>query len=142
MVFVYDSLHPNGDIVTKGYDVLAKKFIELDSLPRELPEEIPESDSTGETRALIQLKPSGKSEIEEVLPVPDAASATASSSTVIATTSTQLVLEALTLDLTVATATEAMPEVSISFELPPEQLDLVIEPFIATSSMLVESVQE
>ncbi len=67
MVFVFDSLHPNGDIVTRGYDVMAHKFIDLDSLPRELPEELPESDSTGETRALIQSKPSVKSEVEELV---------------------------------------------------------------------------
>ncbi len=66
MVFVYDSLSPNGDIVTKGYDVFAKKFIDLDTLPRDLPEEIPNSDTTGETRALIQNKASGKSEVEEL----------------------------------------------------------------------------
>jgi len=65
MVFVYDSLHPNGDIVTKGYDLLAKKFIQLDSLPRDLPDEIPPADSTGETRALIQSKPATKSEVED-----------------------------------------------------------------------------
>jgi len=64
MVFVYDSLHPNGDIVTKGYDVLARKFIDLSTLPRPLPEGIPHSDSTGETRALIQSKPIIKSEFE------------------------------------------------------------------------------
>lgn len=69
MVFVYDSLYPNGDIVTKGYDVIRKEFIQLDTLPKPLPEDIPESESTGETRALIQNKPSVKSDevINEII---------------------------------------------------------------------------
>lgn len=62
MVFVYDSLHPNGDVVTKGYDMISRKFIQLDTLPRQLPDELPESESTGETRALIQSKPTVKSD--------------------------------------------------------------------------------
>jgi hypothetical protein len=66
MVFVFDSLTPEGDVVTKGYDVLSRKFIDLASLPKELPDEIPHSDSTGETRALIQSKPTIKSELEEL----------------------------------------------------------------------------
>lgn len=143
MVFVYDSLHPNGDVITKGYDVLAKKFIELDSLPRELPEEIPESDSTGETRALIQFKSSSKSEVEEATPFPDTASSTVSSSTTpVATTSVPVILGALTLDLTTATATEPLPEVNVSYEIPPAELDLVVEPYISSSSSTIDSVQE
>lgn len=105
MVFVYDSIQSNGDIVTKGYDLLAKKFIDLDTLPRELPEELPNTDTTGETRALLQGKTGSKSEIEEVtesegdlVPTP---SESASGTVVVASTSTTpAALEDLTLDLT------------------------------------------
>jgi hypothetical protein len=124
MVFVYDSLHPNGDIVTKGYDVLAKKFIDLDTLPRELPDEIPASDSTGETRALIQSKPTVKFETEESmnasstpeLPLP----------VEVATSSTAIEQ--------IATSTEVADEVIIeevlSPEVPPVEIDIEIEPFL------------
>lgn len=136
MVFVYDSLHPNGDIVTKGYDVLAKKFIDLDSLPRELPEDIPSSDSTGETRALIQLKSNGKSEIEEVLPVPETSTSTSTEvlDTLSTTTAEVGVIDILTLDLTTATATDAVPEVTVSYEIPPIELDLVIPSYSGEAS--------
>ncbi len=63
MVFVYDSLHPNGDIVTKGYDLLNRKFIQLDTLPRELPDRVPPANPTGdEVTALIQAKTAIKSD--------------------------------------------------------------------------------
>ncbi len=154
MVFVYDSLAPNGDVVTKGYDVLAKKFIELDSLPRELPEEIPASDSTGETRALIQSKPSPKSEIEEIT---GNASSSASgpelepepinnTPVVFATTT----IESMTLDLSNASSSLVveMPSVSevsedIAVEVDLADYELVIEPFIsAVESLPPEAVQE
>lgn len=129
MVFVYDSLHPNGDIVTKGYDVLARKFIDLDTLPRDLPEDLPASDSTGETRALIQSKPSLKSDTEESLEG-------------IATTSPGLLpgattTEALTLDLT-------EPVVSLPVEPVPitTNFDLIIEPYIEFAEQATVTVQE
>lgn len=130
MVFVYDSLHPNGDIVTKGYDVLAKKFIDLDTLPRELPDELPASDSTGETRALIQTKPSLKSDAEESLE--GIGTTSASSLLGLATTS-----EALTLDLTVAAPITSVPPVASS-----TNLDLVIEPYIEFIDSATTTVQE
>ncbi len=133
MVFVYDSLHPNGDIVTKGYDVLARKFIDLDTLPRNLPDELPASDSTGETRALIQSKPSLKSEVEEVVDGVGTSTANANVPPATATTT-----EALTLDLTSLLESEAVfenIETSASTEF-----DLIIEPYRASSSSMV--VQE
>ena len=59
MVLVYDSLHPNGDIVTKGFDIFTGEFIQLDTLPKPLPE-IPDSEATTEIKALIQPKPEVK----------------------------------------------------------------------------------
>jgi len=137
MVFVYDSLHPNGDIVTKGYDVLAKRFINLDSLPRELPTEIPSSDSTGETRALIQSKPSQKSEVEEVIDGNASSTPAATAFPPELGTST----EALVLDLTSATTSGPLQVVAPQPSEPSlAEFDLVIEPFqsIATSSETVQ----
>lgn len=140
MVFVYDSLHPNGDIVTKGYDVFAKKFIDLDTLPRSLPEELPESDSTGETRALIQNKPSGKSEVEEIVE-DELVVSTSTSNTVVAegeATSTPTLIptsdlhEELTLDLS-GEISPIMEEVNDSS---------IIEDLVITSPTVVEISQE
>lgn len=136
MVFVYDSLHPNGDIVTKGYDVLARKFIDLDTLPRDLPDELPASDSTGETRALIQSKPSPKSEVEEVT---EGVSTTTPNNTLPpenVSTST----ESLTLDLTETLETETVFENTITASS--TEFDLIIEPYIAPSEAISEVVQE
>lgn len=122
MVFVYDSIQSNGDIVTKGYDLLAKKFIDLDTLPRELPEELPDTDTTGETRALLQGKTGGKSEIEEVTET-DGGVATSTDSTpttvsVVSTSTVETVVTELTLDLTEPTVASA-PEIT-----EPADLDL------------------
>ncbi|OGG69722.1 hypothetical protein A3I99_03060 [Candidatus Kaiserbacteria bacterium RIFCSPLOWO2_02_FULL_45_11b] len=125
MVFVFDSLTPEGDIITKGYDVLSRKFIDLDSLPVNLPDEIPNSDSTGETRALIQSKPTVKTDIEELTepeidvpttgPMPEPE------------------LEALTLDLSTTTtevATSSTPEIVETMA----EYELVIEPYNGTTT--------
>ena len=137
MVFVYDSLHPNGDIVTKGFDMITKEFISLDTLPRSLPEELPPIDSTGETRALIQSKPTVKSEVEElggvgtstpgIVPIIDPVDPL-TLDLGLATSTPQVaqvpVIEAvaLTLDLSGAAATVAEPDIS-------SDLELVIAPY-------------
>ena len=130
MVFVYDSVHANGDIVTKGYDMLAKKFIDLDTLPRSLPEELPESDPTDETRALIQNKPGGKSEIEEVIPGPNSTSTSSSGTST--TPVVELTSASTTLDLSnpepVLTEPEGEPAV-----------DLFVEPYSPNTELLPEA---
>src|SRR3989344_5207417 len=125
MVFVFDSLTPEGDIITKGYDVLSRKFIDLDSLPVNLPDEIPNSDSTGETRALIQSKPTVKTDIEELtesdIDVP------------ISGPMPEPELEALTLDLSTTTtevATSSTPEIVETMA----EYELVIEPYNGTTT--------
>jgi hypothetical protein len=154
MVFVYDSLAPNGDIVTKGYDLLAKKFIELDSLPKELPDEIPSSDSTGETRALIQSKPTSKSELEEIINSTStitgagngnsSSTATSSSNSNTSVSDTHIIDESLTLDLSTSTVQNLSLE---NTEIDFSQFDIVVEPYIAEVieegvSNFVEPVQE
>jgi len=66
MIVMYEALYENGDIVTKGFDLLSGEIVPLHSLPRELPDELPESESTGEVRALIQTKPETReSEVDD-----------------------------------------------------------------------------
>jgi len=152
MVFVYDSLHPNGDIVTKGYDLLAKRFIELDSLPRDLPDEIPQSDSTGETRALIQSKPSPKSEVEESMidgnishgSGPDPLITNHNSTSTLSNAPTTL-NSALSINST-ATTSDMVLDLSIPVETPVPKVeevafDLVIPSLAVDQSVSTSSVQ-
>lgn len=61
MVVMYEAMYDNGDIVTKGYDLLSGEIVPLHTLPRQLPTELPKADETGgETVALIQNKPTPK----------------------------------------------------------------------------------
>lgn len=130
MVFVYDSLHPNGDVVTKGYDMISRKFIQLDTLPKQLPDEIPQSESTGETRALIQSKPSVKSD-ETVQNNATSSGATPPTLTPATTT------DPLTLDLTVATTSEVYIAPVLDVPVMAEY-ELIIPPL----SLPTETVQE
>ncbi len=56
MVLVYDALLDNGDKVTRGYDLVTGELTSFTATPVSLPEEIPEPDATGETRALLSSK--------------------------------------------------------------------------------------
>lgn len=60
MMMVYEAVYKNGDIVTRGFDILTGKITPISALPRNVPEKIPDTDSTGETRALINSKSQGK----------------------------------------------------------------------------------
>lgn len=127
MVLVYDQLHPNGDIVTKGFDMIERQFIHLDTLPREIPERLPESEPTDETRALIQSKPTQKSE-GQVEIEPDSEGTVSNPGEAEAAgiaTSTDV----LTLDLR-----EEVQEPIIVEETYESQFDLVVEPFTGVQS--------
>jgi hypothetical protein len=136
MVLVYESLFENGDVVTKGYDMLTGEVAELATVPVQMPDEIPPPDSTGETRALIQAKSNAKEEGEVVdgsllkNPSPDPVTqASSSTSTVseLATTSVTTVttVPGLILDLR---AGGSVPIVQTT--------DIVIPSFVATSSIV------
>ena len=56
MVLVYETEFENGDIITKGYDVETGEITPIASKAAEIPDELPEPDATGETRALLQVK--------------------------------------------------------------------------------------
>lgn len=67
MVVMYEAQYENGDVVTKGYDLVSGELIPLHSLPKPLPQDIPAADKTeGETSALIQSKPSVKEDLLEI----------------------------------------------------------------------------
>ena len=60
MIVMYEATYENGDIIMKGFDLVSGEIIPLQSIPKQLPDDLPETDSTGETRALIQSKPTPK----------------------------------------------------------------------------------
>ena len=127
MVLVYDQLHPNGDIVTKGFDMIERQFIHLDTLPREVPDRLPESEPTDETRALIQSKPTQKSEsLPETEPDDSDTPLDFSEAEVteIATSTDQLTLD-LRAEIDQPDTIEIVPE---------SQFDLVIEQFSSEQS--------
>lgn len=130
MVLVYDQLHPNGDIVTKGYDMIARRFIQLDTLPRELPDEIPASEPTSETRALIQAKPTLKS--DEIV-VDESASGGEPPLPPTATSSDPLTLD-MTATTTLVTVDTTVAELS--------DFDLVVPPLETTLPSGTDGVQE
>lgn len=127
MVLVYDSLHPNGDVVTKGFDIFTGEFIQLDTLPKSLPD-IPDSETTTEVKALTQPKPELKLHLEDELPDDDfdnnvITDLDLSVDSEIATNTE------MTLDLSQSTAAENI--LQEESEVIP---DLVIPPFIESAS--------
>lgn len=55
-VLVYDTQYDNGDIVTQGFDPITGLSAPIAAKPVEDPIDIPDTESTGETKALIQNK--------------------------------------------------------------------------------------
>lgn len=55
-VLVYDTKFANGDIITHGFDPTTGLSAPITATPAAPPVDIPDTDSTGETRALIQNK--------------------------------------------------------------------------------------
>jgi hypothetical protein len=64
MVLVYDAAMDNGDVVTKGYNLATGEIDSFDHTPASLPDELPDPDATGETRALVQSKPTTEEDVE------------------------------------------------------------------------------
>ncbi len=133
MVLVYESSFANGDVVTKGYDMLTGEIAELATTPVSVPDEIPPPDSTGETRALIQAKPSQKEETEVIDgsqlktadPDPNLTPLLSATSTQPSATTTVLVATSsptLTLDLRTESAEPLL-----------QTNDIVLDTFVATT---------
>ena len=114
MMMVYEAVYENGDVVTRGVDLRTGEIISLKATPAELPEDIPESESTGETRALITSKPSQKEGDSEVDDDP--------LSTLVPVTSGS---DSLTLDLRAVTSSTSQFSATTSIHI--EASDLLIE---------------
>jgi len=71
MVVMYEAMYENGDIVTKGFDLVSGKIVPLQALPKQLPNELPDSEPTEEVRALIQNKPEPKEAVISNIEPPD-----------------------------------------------------------------------
>lgn len=55
-VMVYDAMYENGDVITKGFNPETGELMLLAAQPAPEPIDIPPSDQTGETRAMLQNK--------------------------------------------------------------------------------------
>lgn len=69
-VLVYDSKKDNGDVETLGYDFDSKEVVPLTSTPAPAPEKLPESDPTGEERAIVPQQSAPKLESKVKSPAP------------------------------------------------------------------------
>ena len=129
-ILMYDTLTEQGDVVTQGYDPLTGDIIPLGALPTELPDELPDSDQTGETRALIQSKsPTGRDEhvehddtptsppLDSNPPLENASSTATSSATLVVPTagasSTDTALADQSASAATTTATNTIPDLVI-----------------------------
>ena len=125
LMVMYEAMYENGDVVMKGFDVVTGKIMPLQSLPQELPTDLPNTDSTGETRALIQTKPAPKqSEIVN------------NNETTSSGSSTPPILPDIDIDQTLdlrATSTVDIEQVNEVFESPTSTIPDLVVP-IATSS--------
>lgn len=108
MVLMYDSVYENGDVVTKGFDIFTGEIIDLTNKTKSLPE-IPDTEADKEAKALIQRSDKravGDADVlDDDVPSgdggPDSLPVVASTTAVMAGTTTDL-----TLDLSVASSTE------------------------------------
>lgn len=134
-VLVYDTAYENGDIITKQYDPETGEIKTVGSLPASptAPPVIPEPDSTGETRALINTKTSSRDEhiidSDEPITKPTASSTPETvlgesdvNDIQLTSTSTSIA------DVNLATTT---PEVTV---LPLTEFDVIVLPYQDASS--------
>jgi len=132
-VLVYDTIYENGDVITKGYDFESKAIVPLSAVPYQLPSELPDPDSTGETRALIQNKSSNSKDVIVEDQVsndpPQTGTSTPSLSNQLATSTSSTSYEnatetSATLNLTPTSS----PTMQLTY------FDLVVTPYQASSS--------
>ncbi len=152
-VLVYDSMDTVGDTQTKGYDFGSGVSFVLGSLPAEVPTQIPQPDQTGETRALIQAKPTAReNEVRSVVPITSGNGSTTSTNTASSSIrANDLIIEPLATTTTSAVATtivrqqQVISTSTVSSETPTKSTstdtahiqDVVIPPFSASSTQEV-----
>ncbi len=144
-VLVFDQVNGNGDITTVGYDFDTKSAIRLGSMPQELPEKLPEPEQTGETKALVQTKPTSRDSKEEIIKNGDGLSASSTPNSSVdnnatsSATSLDIVVTA-SVDNEASTTTNIIEEVDtniISTSLSSVEInipDLVIPPITGSST--------
>ena len=71
MLVMYEAKYQNGDTVMKGFDLVTGEIVPLESLPRELPDKIPNPETTGEVRALPTNPNTEKEKVTQEQPGPD-----------------------------------------------------------------------
>ncbi|MCA9359800.1 hypothetical protein KC850_02050 [Candidatus Kaiserbacteria bacterium] len=114
-VLVYDTMFDNGDVITQGFDPTTGLSAPIAARPAEDPVDIPDTDSTGETRALIQNKSSQKDEYDPDNLNNDTGSSTPNGTSGTAS-STDLVPETLDLKQISDSATSTETDISTSTE--------------------------
>jgi len=144
MVLVYESSFENGDVVTKGYDMMTGEISDLVATPASVPDEIPPPDDTGETRALIQGKLPTKEDLEQSSsttpkigsnpePEPDPMIESVSSTTLVVASSSVPVTAIPEETTSTSTADMTLDMVVVPANTEAE-FNLVIPPFSATST--------
>lgn len=127
-VLVYDEKLDNGDIITKGFNPDTGEVAPLSAQAGTVPADLPSSDSTGETRALIQNKPGAREDFSEEIEI-----GAATSTNDIATTSDDVVIDGnLTLETEDAVSTSTITVDEEILEL--NDFDIIVEPFSASTS--------
>ncbi|OIP78098.1 MAG: hypothetical protein AUK16_00825 [Parcubacteria group bacterium CG2_30_44_11] len=121
-VLVYDTKFDNGDVITKGYDAETGSVIPLTAAAPVMPKKLPESDQTGETRALLQSKSTSRDDTTEELDTSESANATTS---IGLTSALEENGEVIIPDLTRSTSTP---------NLPLTDFDIIVEPFLSSTS--------
>lgn len=147
-VLVYDTTYDNGDVVTKGYDFESKSVVPLSAIPHQAPQNLPNPDATGETRAFVQSQTSTVKGIVEGTSTPSsgsgeppsddslASSTAASSTSTIDASSTSLYNASTTQSSSVlsAASTTINMHASSSSPLQLDEYDVVVPPYSDASS--------
>ena len=134
-ILMYDKTSANGDTITKGVDVLTGEVIPLAAAGGTLPDNIPKSDQTGETRALIQQKTNGTK--EEQLDFDDSVQNPSVTGTSTPTT-TQDLQAPTELVVSVASSSVEITEESLDATSTSHIEDVVIPPLATTTDTHVE----
>lgn len=125
MVLVYDAAMDNGDTITRGYDLVTGEITSFAAETAPIPDEIPEPDATGETRALLTTKTTSEEEGVDEIGLTNVASSTAPHGDAGVATTT-----GLTLDL----SSLGTPDTVVTDEPVVVIPDLVITPLVASTS--------
>ena len=127
-VLVYDTTFENGDTVTKEYDPETGEIRPIGSTSTPAPNEIPPPDSTGEVRALINIKTTTKDDtVEEFDDSDTLTKGTSSAPSPIGTEPNASTTDMVTIsDLDLATTTSEVLELT--------DFDIIVEPYSATST--------